>query len=90
MTTDNAPGDTDVGAALERHRPALHALPGLLATGIGRAPAGGGPDLTIHLFVRSLEHVAGVEAGARAILGTVPFHVFVVGEVVPGRARPPN
>jgi hypothetical protein len=85
MRAHNAPGDSDVGAALERHRSALHALPGVLATGVGRGAAEGSPDLTIQIFVRSLDHIAAVRASARAILGTVPFHVFVVGEVFPGR-----
>jgi hypothetical protein len=83
MPTDPPNADRLVSAALERHRTALHAMHGVVSTGLGPCAADGGA--CVQIFVRAAAEVAGVEAGARALLGAVPVDVFVVGDVIPGQ-----
>lgn len=87
MVTDpaNAGQNADrlVSAALERHRTSLHAMPGVVSTGLGPGAADGGA--CVQIFVRAAAEAAGVEASARALLGPIPLEVFVVGDVIPGQ-----
>jgi hypothetical protein len=70
---------------LDRHRPALRALPGVVGTGVGLAEdAQSSEDVTIQIFVRDRADVARVRNQARSILGQVPQAVIVTGEVVAG------
>lgn len=66
---------------LERHRKALHALPGVVATGVGLSAIG---EHAVQVFVRSEEDVEAVRASASEVLGDTPLDVIVTGEVVAG------
>ncbi|MGD1991767.1 MAG: hypothetical protein PVI59_01115 [Anaerolineae bacterium] len=72
-------------AVLDRHRPALRALPGVVGTGVGLAEeAQSTEDVTVQVFVKDSADVTRVRRQAQAILGQVPLEVIVTGEVVAG------
>jgi hypothetical protein len=72
-------------AVLDRHRPALRALPGVVGTGVGLAEeAQSTEDVTVQVFVKDSADVTRVRRQAQAILGQVPLDVIVTGEVVAG------
>lgn len=76
------PADERLADVLERHRRALHALPGVVASGIGLTADTGGQ--AIQVFVRSQDDVDAVRASASELLGDTPLEVIVTGEVVAG------
>jgi hypothetical protein len=67
-----------LGELLDARRAELHAIDGVIASGVGHSSAGG---VAIQLFVRSREDVSEAEQVARALLGEVPLEVVVGGEV---------
>ena len=74
----------DPAAALDRHRAALHAIDGVVATGLGRRA--GDDALCVQIFVAGGEHVAAVASTVVIILGgDVPFDVVVTGPARAGR-----
>jgi hypothetical protein len=72
----------ELALALERHRAALHALEGVVSTGIGRRTDDGA--LCIQIFVTAAERVARVTAAAARIVGETPFDVAITGEASAG------
>jgi hypothetical protein len=82
MPLDSSASDDAVAAMLERRRAALHALKGVVATGIGRSTTHGGT--CIQIFVRRAQDAQAAAEGARSILDTIPFEVIVSGAVTPG------
>jgi len=68
--------------ALERHRAALHALEGVVSTGIGRRTDDGA--LCVRIFVTAAERVGRVTAAAEKVLGETPFEVIATGEAAAG------
>ena len=71
----------DIGGVLNEHREALHAVPGVIATGIGL----GGRQrrtLVIQIFVASDHDVPEAEDYAGSVLQDIaPFEVMIGGEV---------
>jgi len=63
---------------LERRREQLHALDGVIGSGIGASPTGG---VAIQVFVRSSGDVLEVERGAVGLLEGIPLEVVVSGDV---------
>lgn len=73
----------DPAAALDRHRAALHAIAGVVATGLGRRR--GDDALCVQIFVAGDEHVATVTSTVIIVLGgDVPFDVVVTGPATAG------
>jgi hypothetical protein len=63
---------------LERRRDELHAIDGVVGSGVGLTGSG---DVAIQLFVRSAQDVANAERQASALLGEIPLEVVVSGDV---------
>jgi hypothetical protein len=63
---------------LERRRDELHAIDGVVGSGVGLTRSG---DVAIQLFVRSAQDVANAERQASALLGEIPLEVVVSGDV---------
>lgn len=69
---------------LERHRTALHELPGVVGTGIGfRSLSDPASDTVIQVFVNSSQVADTVRERAEALLGTDRVAVFVRGDMRP-------
>jgi hypothetical protein len=70
---------------LDSHRDAIHALAGVVGTGIGR-PAGqrAGEEVVIQIFVRAPGDIDSTRSSVAAMLGKVPFEVIVTGEAKAG------
>jgi hypothetical protein len=69
---------------LDRYRTSLHALPGVIATGVGQrrcAPH----DVLIQIFVKSEEDVERVTRAAARVLGALQVEVIVSGEATAGK-----
>ena len=83
MPIESPGAGADVASMLERHRSALQALQGVVATGIGRRSTHAGT--CIQIFVGRDEDVEAAALGARTILGATPYEVIVSGAVTPGQ-----
>lgn len=69
---------------LERHRSALHALPGVVGTAVGfRSPQRPDGEVVIQVFVRSDEVVDEVSERAAALVGADQVQVIVSGDAAP-------
>ncbi len=69
-------------AQLERHRAALHAIPGVVGTGIGLGSDNPAPDaVVIQVFVRSSDQLKAVRQRVSDILGASEAEILVTGEV---------
>ena len=63
---------------LERRRGELHAIDGVVGSGVGLTRSG---DVAIQLFVRSAQDAAYAECQASELLGDIPLEVVVSGDV---------
>jgi hypothetical protein len=63
---------------LARCRDKLHAIEGVVGSGVGLTSSGG---VAIQLFVGSAQDVANAERKASALLGDIPLEVVVSGDV---------
>jgi hypothetical protein len=69
---------------LERHREELHAIPGVIGTGVGRRQfPPGSEDIVIQIFVVRMEDIAGVVESVSRILNRSDVEVIASGEMAP-------
>ena len=73
-------------ALLDSHRGALHALPGVVATGVGQGRSSQDPqEIAVQVFVKSEDDVERVRHDAILILDGLQVEFIVSGEVIPGK-----
>ena len=69
---------SSLSEVLERRRRELHAIDGVVGSGVGLTRSG---DVLIQLFVRSAQDAAYAERQASELLGDIPLEVVVSGDV---------
>jgi hypothetical protein len=74
-------GYEELATVLDRSRAKLHALPGVVATGIGYGEERSGAGLVIQVFVRSDEDITSLRHIVDALVPDVPTELRVSGEV---------
>ena len=73
-------------ALLDSHRGTLHALPGVVATGVGQRRGSQGPqEIAVQVFVKSEDDVERVRHDATLILDGLQVEVIVSGEIIAGK-----